>query len=71
MVFSHEENMMFGIVISVCAGFSVIGMYLTFPEIRAFSYRLIIYITIFDLIISSVLVTPKSTESLCIAKVCR
>lgn len=66
--------MIFGIVISVCAGLSVIGgmfvigMYLTFPELRAFSYRLIIYLAIFDLIISAVLVTPQSPESWCIAK---
>jgi len=71
MVFNYEENMMFGIVISVCEVLSFMGgMYLAFPELRAFSYRFIIYLAIFDLIISAVLVTPQSPESWCLAKGC-
>ena len=45
MVFSEKENGIFVIGICVCAGLNL----------RAFSYRLIIYLAIFDLILSAVL----------------
>lgn len=74
MAFTEEENLIFTASISTCSALSicgsmfVIGMYLIFPELRAYSYRLIVYLSVFDLIVSVVLITPRSPDLWCTVK---
>jgi hypothetical protein len=76
MSFTEQEHQILVIAVSVCAGFSlissliVISMYLISPELKTFAYRLITYLSISDLMVSIVLITPKTPEAWCIIKAC-
>jgi hypothetical protein len=76
MSFTEQEHQTFIIAVSICAGLSlissliVISMYLIFQELKTFAYRLVTYLSISDLMVSIVLITPKTPEAWCIIKAC-
>ena len=76
MSFTDEEKEALFISVSIFAGLSlilsciVVLMYLTFPELRTFPYRLVTYLSICDILVSIVFITPKTPETWCIIKAC-
>jgi hypothetical protein len=76
MSFTDQENQVLFISVSTCAGLSlifssiVVLMYLTFPELRTFGYRLVTYLSICDILVSIVYITPITPEIWCIIKAC-
>lgn len=76
MSFTDQEHQILVITVSICAGLSLISsllvilMYMIFPELKTYAYRLVIYLSISDLIVSIVLITPKTPEAWCIIKAC-
>lgn len=64
MGFSEEENHTNWIVTCIGASFSVIGtgficfMYLTFSNLRGYSYRLICYLALSDFLVSVMYIVP-------------
>lgn len=76
MSFAEQEYQVLVIAVSICAGLSLISslmvtsMYLIFPELKTFAYRLVTYLSICDIMVSIVLITPKTPEAWCIIKAC-
>lgn len=67
MGFSDEENHIIWIATCIGASLSVIGtgficfMYLTFPNLRGYSYRLICYLALSDFLVSVMYIVPDET----------
>lgn len=66
MAFDEDEKLTLWIVICVCAGISLIGslfiicMYLTFPGLRGYSFRLVLYLSVADLLTSIMFIIPEN-----------
>jgi hypothetical protein len=76
MSFREENHSEMMILTYVLAGLSllgsvfVIGMYLIFPDLKTFAYRLVIYISMMDIMVSFCYISPDTPEVWCIIKAC-
>lgn len=76
MSLTEGEHTDMRILIYALAGVSLLGslfvivMYLIFPELKTYAYRLVIYVSVFDIMVSLSYITPDTPEVWCIIKAC-